>query len=74
MVRIMERTRIDTRLIKSIGYDREKKIMTIEFTSDMIYQYNNFPEDLYDEIVSNKSIDKFFKINVVNKYHYNRLK
>lgn len=70
----MERTNIDTRLIKSMGYDKEKKIMEVEFTSDMIYQYNNFPEELYEEIVNHKSIDKFFKLNVVNRYHYNRLK
>ncbi len=70
----MERTNIDTRLIKSMGYDKEKKIMEVEFSSDMIYQYNNFPEDLYNEIVNHKNIDKFFKINIVNRYHYKRLK
>lgn len=70
----MEKTNIDTRLIKSMGYDKEKKIMEVEFTSDMIHQYRNFPEDLYNEMIKNKNIDKFFKINIVNRYHYNRLK
>jgi len=70
----MVKTEINSRSIKSIAYDAEKKVMEVEFTSTMIYIYNNFPEDLYNRLIESKAIDKFFVSNVVNRYAYIRTK
>ena len=71
---MMVKTEINSRSIKSIAYDAEKKVMEVEFTSTMIYIYNNFPEDLYNRLIESKAIDKFFVSNVVNRYAYIRTK
>jgi len=71
----MERKEIEySRTIRSIGYDSEKLMMEVEFATDMIYQYRNFPESEYQKIMEARSIDRYFQDNIVNKYKYVRMK
>ena len=70
----MDRKEVESRLVKSIGYDSEKKVMEVEFTTTMIYEYRNFPEEVYNKIFEARSIDNFFKDNIANKYKYVRMK
>jgi len=70
----MEKKEVESRLITSIGYDPEKKMMEVEFTSTMIYQYRNFPEDVFNKLLEARSIDNYFRDHVVNKFAYVRMK
>ncbi len=70
----MDRKEVESRLVKSIGYDPEKKVMEVEFTTTMIYEYRNFPEEVYNQILEARSIDNFFKDKIANKYKYVRMK
>jgi len=70
----MERKEVESKLIRSIGYDTEKQMMEVEFTTTMIYEYRHFPEAVYNKILEARSIDNYFRDNIVNRYPYVRMK
>ncbi len=59
--------------LASVGYDRDSQTLEIEFLSGPIYQYYNFPENLYDELMRASSKGKFFYHNIRNAYPYSRI-
>jgi len=70
----MEKKEIESRLIKSIGYDPEKKLMVVDFTTSMVYEYRDFPEEVFNKLLEARSIDNYFKDHIVNKFKYVRMK
>ena len=70
----MEKKEIESRLIKAIGYDPEKKLMEVDFTSSMIYEYRDFPEEVFNKLLEARSIDNYFRDHIVNKFKYVRMK
>ena len=56
----MERMVIKSSLIRSIGFDAEKKILEIEFLRNQrqdvrpVYQYPDFPQEKFDALMGTK--------------------
>ena len=71
----MKRHTVDSLEIISVGYDRDSKILEIEFHGNRIYQYKNVPEDIYGRLMnSGEMTDEFFAENIQYSYHYTRIK
>lgn len=66
----MERLPVESSNIKSIGYDRDRQILEIEFTNGAVYQYFDVAEDIYQSIASSASIGAFFAKNIKGSYSY----
>ncbi|MBC7797311.1 MAG: tyrosine--tRNA ligase, partial [Pyrinomonadaceae bacterium] len=60
----IEREKVESSLIASVGYETENQILEIEFTSGAIYQYFDFPSDEHENlktaIASGESLGAFF--------------
>ncbi len=60
----MERKKVESSNIKSIGYDETDELLEVEFNNGGIYQYKNVPKKLYDEIIGAESVGKHFHANI----------
>lgn len=64
----MERRPVSSSNIKSVGYDRERKVLEVEFHSGAVHQYEGVPEDLPEKMVSSESVGRFFNQHVKGRF------
>ena len=64
----MNRTIIESSMIRSIGYDADNSTLEIEFNSGAIWQYFNFPESIWYEFEGADSQGTFFHREIKNQY------
>jgi hypothetical protein len=51
-----------------VGYDDSKKILEIEFTSGLVYQFIGVPPKVYADLMHSDEIGKFFSEKVRPKF------
>lgn len=68
----IERIRVKSSNIYSVGYDKTEKILQVEFLNGSIYQYCDVPEYVFNELLQASSKGKYFnsKIAFCYKYEY----
>lgn len=64
----MKRKPVDSSMISSIGYQPSTKTLEIEFNSGAIWQYFDFPKDLWNKFTKCKSYGRFFLANIQNSF------
>ena len=69
----MNRLRVQSSDIHSIGYDNDTEVLEIEFNNGGVYQYSHVPEHVYTELMNASSHGKFFHSHIKSKYSYQRL-
>jgi hypothetical protein len=69
----MDREQVKSSNIKSVGYDPEQKILEIEFKSGAVYQYEEVPEDVFQEMLVAESVGKYFNTQVKGNYSEKRI-
>ena len=61
-----------TNLKKGV-YDTESKVLTIIFNNGSIYEYYNFPWEIFTKFRMTDSQGKFFSTNINGKYDYKKI-
>lgn len=56
----MERQKVESSQIESIGHDAETNKLEIEFKGGSVYRYDFVDVDLFESLIHAKSIGKFF--------------
>lgn len=69
----MNRVKVSSSNIASVGYDESSKTLEIEFTGGRIYQYAKVPEVAFRELVKASSPGSYFKDNIRERYPTARL-
>jgi len=69
----VERQPVASCNLKTVGYDNNLKNLEIEFHSGMIYQYQNVPTHIYENLLSAPSTGTFFTDKIKNRYRSVRL-
>jgi hypothetical protein len=64
----MDRTRVSSTNIRSIGYDEGSQTLEVEFTSGGIYDYAAVPKNVYQRFMAAPSKGRFFDSSVKDKY------
>lgn len=74
----MKRIKIVSSNLLSIGYDPEKRILEIAFTSGAVYQYFNVPRILHIGLMNAESKGSYFASMIKPRYSapntYKRIK
>ncbi|HEX8250235.1 MAG TPA: KTSC domain-containing protein [Pyrinomonadaceae bacterium] len=70
----MERHRVSSSNIESIGYDSSDEILEIKFLEGGIYQYFNVPYEKYESLMNASSKGSYFARVIKDKYRYRRIK
>lgn len=64
----MERTRVQSSNISSIGYEENSRTLEIEFNTGKIYQYSQVSENVYKALMNAPSHGSYFNANVRSAY------
>ena len=51
----MERTRLESRAVRSAGYDDQSQTLEIEFSSGRVYQFDGVPRPVYEWLLRTPS-------------------
>lgn len=57
----------------SATYDTETKVLTIKFKTGGIYEYYEFPWEMFTKFRMSESQGKFFSTNINGKYKYKKV-
>lgn len=70
----MERTPVHSSNIRAIGYDEKEEVLEIEFNKGGVYQYENFPKEIFEMFLNAGSKGKFFHKFIRSKnFKYKRV-
>ena len=69
----MERKPVVSSNLVSVGYDRENRILEVEFRNGRIYQYFGVPEAVYISLMNAPSHGQYFHQCVRDVYPYQRI-
>lgn len=69
----MERKKVNSSNINSIGYDQIHNILEVEFSSGDIYKYLNVPQNVYILLMSSSSHGSYFADHIKNKFNFIKL-
>ncbi|MGI4743123.1 MAG: KTSC domain-containing protein [Janthinobacterium lividum] len=64
----MERIRVRSSNISSVGYDADTRTLEVEFHSGSIYQYSRVPEAVYRALMSARSHGSYFNDHIRDEY------
>ena len=64
----MERVKVRSTDIVSVGYDSSFGILEVEFKRGSTYQYVNVPENVFKELMSADSIGSYFNKHIRDQY------
>ena len=66
----MERQRVTSTNIRSIGYDATNGTLEVEFNSGGLYQYFNVPETVYTALMRAASKGRYLNDHIKDRYSY----
>lgn len=72
----MERVKVESSQLASVGYDESKQQLEIEFHGGSIYVYDNVESQLHSDLITAKSVGSFFINNIKRqsmKYPYTKI-
>lgn len=69
----IERRKVTSTSIASIGFDPVKGLLEIEFRSGAVYRYRNVAKAVFDRFLEAESKGRFFTAEIRGKYRYERL-
>lgn len=64
----MEMKEVVSTNINSVGYDEEKKVLSVQFKAGGTYEYDDVPKEEYEGLLSTESVGKYFSSRIRNKY------
>jgi hypothetical protein len=70
----MERQRVRSESIRSVGYDPEKHTLEIEFTNSGLYKYFDVPDTVYTSLMRARSKGAYVNDYVRDRFDYKKLR
>lgn len=62
----MDRNKVVSSNINSVGYDEETKVLEVEFFDQTVWQYSPLTREGYNELMKAGSIGSYFAKNIRN--------
>ena len=69
----VEKQRVSSSTVISIGYDAPTQTLEIEFGSGRVYQYYGVPDHTHAEIMQASSKGRFFNMHIRNAFPFSRV-
>jgi hypothetical protein len=64
----MERRVVESTTMRSVGYEGKGEVLEIEFQSGAIYQYQDVPAGVYEELWGAESKGQYFNREIRDSY------
>ncbi len=69
----MERASVNSSVLKSVGYDKERKILETELVNNTLYEYYKVQEKEYLNLMNADSLGEYYN-KIIKKHKYKKLK
>jgi KTSC domain len=66
----MNRTAVESSLLKSVGYDAESQTLEVELAPGRVYQYFDVPAEVYRDLMKAGSLGGYFNDEIRDVYAY----
>jgi len=70
----MERKKVSSSAIRSVGYDERNRLLEVEFTDGKITQYSGVSAEIHRRLMSAPSMVSYFRDNVEESFTAKRIK
>jgi hypothetical protein len=70
---MMERERVDSSSLSSVGYDAGSETLEVEFRNGGVYRYLEVPEDAWRSLQSAESKGSYLNTHIKPSYRYRQL-
>lgn len=70
----MARHPVESRALRSVGYDADTRTLELEFTAGTIYRYVDVPEFTYRALMRAKSKGQFFQTSIDGRFRNEEVK
>lgn len=70
----MERKKVSSGNLRTIGYDEASQVLEAEFTSGAVYQYSRVSRETYRRLMGASSPWSFFRDHIEEEYSSRRVK
>jgi hypothetical protein len=70
----MERTRVSSSNLASVGFDPDSSTLQIEFKDGGIYNYLSVPAQHFDGLLSAGSAGRYFHLHIKDRYRFERVR
>lgn len=70
----MDRVRVSSSNIRSVGYDGGTQTLEIEFVESGVYQYLNVPKTMHERFMAAPSKGRFFSANIKDKFRTRKVR
>ena len=70
----MERERVDSSNLFTVGYDEVSKTLEIEFHTRKVYRYYNVPPIVVRQLMDAASMGEFFNFYIKDTYRWLRVR
>ena len=70
----MERERVRSSNIRSVGYDAQEETLEVEFVNGGLYQYFGVAQQLYERFMAAPSKGKFFSAHIRDKFRTKKIR
>lgn len=69
----MIRQPVQSSSLRTVGYDKETKVLEIEFIKGGVYQYFDVDESVYTGLIGADSKGTYFQKNIRRSFRYRRI-
>lgn len=70
----MERKKVSSSSIRSVGYDERNRLLEVEFSDGQVTQYSGVPAEVHRRLVSAPSMVSYFRDNIEESFTAKRVK
>ena len=70
----MDRKKVSSGSIRSVGYDERNRVLEVEFNDGRINQYSGVSAEVHRRLISAPSIVSYFRDNVEESFPAKRLR
>ncbi len=70
---VMMRADVVSSALRSVGYDREARVLEVQFVSGTVYRYADVPADVHEALMSAPSHGRYFHQAVRDRFAYRRV-
>lgn len=70
---VMIRENVESSVLKSVGYDKNKKVLETELVNEALYEYYKVPMLEYTNLMKASSMGEYYNKSI-KKYRYKKLR
>ncbi|HXX11336.1 MAG TPA: KTSC domain-containing protein [Burkholderiales bacterium] len=70
----MERKKVNSSQIRSVGYDSATQVLEVELTDGTIWQYSKVPSEVHRRFMAAPTMISFYRDSIEDDYSRRRIK